>query len=112
MANSKRILKKEIHRICGALAGECVMASLTVDGIDIEALDKCIYDLADLQSSALRLVSVDFPGSGKSYDNRKAYVEARRAYYRASFAKLRENFNSRIEEILHEMNVALKAAKK
>ncbi len=112
MANSKRILKKEIHRICGALAGECVMARLTVPGIDGDALHKCIYELADLQSSALRLVSVDFPGTEKSYGSRKAYVDARRAYYRASFAKLRESFNSRVEEILHEMNAALKAAKK
>ncbi|MDE6378025.1 MAG: hypothetical protein K2K72_04700 [Duncaniella sp.] len=112
MANSKRDIKKEIYRICGALAGECVVAKLTVPGIDKEALNKCIYDLAELQMSALKLVSVDFPGSEKSYGSRKEYVDARRAYYRASFAKLRQSFNSRIEEILHEMNVALKAARK
>ena len=57
-------------------------------------------------------MSVDFPGTVRSYGSRKAYADARRAYYRASFSKLRESFNSRIEEILHEMNVALKAAKK
>ena len=112
MANSKRAIKKEIYRICGALAGECVMARLAVPGIDSEALNKCVYDLAELQMSALKLVSVDFPGSQKSYATRKAYTDARRAYFRASFAKLRQNFNKRIEEILHEMNVALKAAKK
>lgn len=111
MANSKRIIKKEIHRICGAMAGECVVAKITIPDIDKEALNKCIYQLADLQSSALKLVSVDFPGSEKSYGSRKEYIDARRAYYRASFARLREHFNSRVEEILHEMNVALKAAK-
>ena len=40
MSNSKRALKKEIYRICGALAGECIMAGLTVPGIDSAALHK------------------------------------------------------------------------
>lgn len=111
MANSKRILKKEIHRICGAMAGECVMAKITVPGIDREALNHCIFELAELQSSALKLVSVDFPGVEKSYASRKEYVDARRTYYKASFAKLREHFNSRVEAILHDMNQILQAAK-
>ncbi len=32
---------------------------------------------------------------------------ARRAYFKASYAKLREHFNARIQEILKEMNAAV-----
>ncbi|MDE6394466.1 MAG: hypothetical protein K2K77_03900 [Duncaniella sp.] len=70
MAANKRLLKKEIHRICGALAGECVIAKIAIPGIDREKLNEIIYQLADLQVSALRLVSVDFPGTPGSYATR------------------------------------------
>lgn len=107
MAANKRLLKKEIHRICGALAGECVIAKIAIPGIDREKLNEIIYQLADLQVSALRLVSVDFPGTPKSFATKKEYTDARRAYYKASFAKLKEHFNARIQEILREMNATV-----
>ena len=107
MAANKRLLKKEIHRICGALAGECVLAKIAIPGIDREKLNEIIYQLADLQASALRLVSVEFPRTPRSFDNRKEYTAARRAYFKASFAKLREHFNARVQEILKEMNATV-----
>lgn len=107
MAANKRLLKKEIHRICGALAGECVLAKIAIPGIDREKLNEIIYQLADLQASALRLVSVEFPRTPRSFDNRKEYADARRAYLKASFAKLREHFNARVQEILKEMNATV-----
>ncbi|WP_302064275.1 hypothetical protein [uncultured Duncaniella sp.] len=107
MAANKRLLKKEIHRICGALAGECVLAKLAIPGISREKLNEIIYQLADLQQSALRLVSIDFPGVPSGYNSRKEDIMARRAYFKASYAKLREHFNARIQEILKEMNAAV-----
>lgn len=107
MAANKRLLKKEIHRICGALAGECVLAKIAIPGIDREKLNEIIYQLADLQASALRLVSVEFPRTPRSFDNRKEYADARRAYFKAAFAKLREHFNARVQEILKEMNATV-----
>lgn len=107
MAANKRLLKKEIHRICGALAGECVLAKIAIPSIDREKLNEIIYQLADLQASALRLVSVEFPRTPRSFDNRKEYADARRAYFKASFAKLREHFNARVQEILKEMNATV-----
>lgn len=107
MAANKRLLKKEIHRICGALAGECVLAKIAIPGIDREKLNEIIYQLADLQESALRLVSVDFPGSASSYATRKEYVDARRAYFKASYARLKDHFNARVQEILREMNATV-----
>ena len=110
MAANRRLLKKEIHRICGALAGECVIAKLVIPGADTEKLNGIIYQLAELQESALKLVSVDFPQTCSSFASKKEYTDARRAYYKASFAKLREHFNSRVQEILKEMNATVKAS--
>lgn len=107
MAANRRLLKKEIHRICGALAGECVLAKIAIPGIDRERLNELIYQLAELQESALRLVSVDFPRTPKSFASKKEYADARRAYYKASFARLREHFNARVQEILKDMNATV-----
>lgn len=107
MAANRRLLKKEIHRICGALAGECVLAKIAVPGADGEKLNDIICQLAGLQESALRLVSVDFPRTPGSFASRKEYAGARRAYYKASYARLREHFNARVQEILGQMNAAV-----
>ncbi len=112
MAANKRLLKKEIRSICGALAGECVVANITIPGVNPEDFNKIIYELADLQESALRLVSVDFPQSPSSFDSKKAYIDARRGYYKESFRKLKIEFNKRVEEIVKEMNAALPDAQK
>lgn len=112
MANNKRILKKEIRTICGALAGECVIAKITVPGICSKTLDEIIYKLADTQESALALINFDFPQAAKSFASKKEYADARHAYYKAGFAKLKADFNSRIDAIVKEMNAALPAAQK
>lgn len=107
MAANKRLLKKEIRRICGALAGECVIAKLTVPGINPEDFNHIIYKLADLQESAVRLVSVEFPQSPSSFESMKAYRDARHAYFKESFTKLKLEFNKRVEVLVKEMNSAL-----
>ena len=104
---NKRYLKKEIRRICGAIAGECIMASLTIPGIDRKALEQIVVSVAETQEKTLRLISVRFPQTEKAFGNRGEYAAARRAYCKASFTKLKADFNKRIAEILGEMNALL-----
>lgn len=106
MAN-KRVLKKEIRRICGALAGECVLARLAIPGIDKSKLNELVYQLAELQESAMALIKIDFPGNTKSYPSKQAYAKARKEYFHAAYSKLRDHFNSRIQEIIKEMNATV-----
>ncbi|MCI9284734.1 MAG: hypothetical protein HFJ91_02790 [Muribaculaceae bacterium] len=112
MASNKRLLKKEIRTICGALAGECVLAKLSIPGVNPESYNKIIYELADIQESALSLVNVDFPQSPAAFDSRKAYMDARHSYFKQAYRKLKGNFNSRIEDVVKEMNAALPAEQK
>lgn len=107
MASNKRLLKKEIRIICGALAGECVVAKVTVPGIDREQLNSIICELADLQQNALRRISISFPQSEKSFPNGQAYRKARREYFSAAFRKLKDEFNAHIDQIVKKMNATL-----
>ena len=61
MAANKRLLKKEIHRICGALAGECVLAKIAIPGIDREKLNEIIYQLGVGSAAGERGVSAHAP---------------------------------------------------
>ena len=107
MASNKRLLKKEIRMIGGAHAGECVVAKITVPGIDREQLNAIIYELADLQENALRRISITFPQSPKAFANEGEYRKARRAYFAAAFGKLKAEFNAHIEAIVKKMNATL-----
>lgn len=112
MASNKRILKKEIRTICGALAGECVIAKITVPGIEPEKLNGIIYELAELQQNALSRVNFDFPQSPKSFANGHEYNKARAQYFTAGYRKLKGEFNTHIEAIVKKMNEALPQAQK
>ncbi len=112
MANNKRLLKKEIRLVCGALAGECVLADVTIPSIDSAKIKDVIIELADLQQNALSRINFSFPQGEKSFDSPKAYRKARQAYYKAGFRKLKGEFNAHIEAIVKKMNEALPAEQK
>lgn len=107
MATNRRTLKKEIRLICGALAAECIMAKYTLPGVDSKKFNDIVYEIADLQESTLSLIGVTFPRSASSFESRKEYSDERHRYFRASFAKLKHDFNKRVEKIVAEMNAAL-----
>lgn len=107
MSTNKRTLKKEIRLICGALAGECVITKITVPGVNAEALNEIIYDIADLQTNALRMVNITFPRSESSFDSHKEYSDEKHRYFRAAFRKLKTDFNNHVEKIIKAMNAVL-----
>lgn len=111
--SNKRLLKKEIRNICGALAGECIIAKMAIADIDKAKMDEIVYKIADLQETAVKRVSVSFDRTPASFDyDMKAYNTAARKYYKAAFKALKDDFNKNVEEIIKEMNAALPAAAK
>lgn len=98
--------------ICGALAGECVIAKITVPGINPETLNQIIYEIAELQENALRRISFDFPQSPKSFTNPHDYRKARSQYFAAAYRKLKAEFNTHVDTIVKKMNEALPAEQK
>lgn len=112
MASNKRLLKKEIRMICGSLAGECVIAKITVSGINPEKINEIIYEIAALQQNALQRTNFDFPQTEKSFANAQEYHKARHDYFKAAYGKLKSEFNNHVESIVKKMNEALPAEQK
>ncbi|MCM1520037.1 MAG: hypothetical protein NC098_04560 [Lachnoclostridium sp.] len=110
--STKRLLKKEIRNICGALAGECIIAKCTIEGINPETMNEIVYKIAELQEKSIERISVNFDRTPSSFDNEKEYVKARTAYYKKAFKALKDEFNTEVDAIIKEMNAALPAAAK
>lgn len=106
MAN-KRDLKKEIRYICGDLAGECIMARELMPGVDYDAANAVVIEIAALQSAALSKVTFDFDKTPRDFENTHEYRKARNAYYAEAYKKLKEDFNASVDGILHKMNALL-----
>ena len=93
MAN-KRGLKKGIKYICGDIAGECILASYTFEGIDIQKLNELIIKTAELQDNTVKKVSVSFDKNLKSFDaDAKDHKKANRKYIKNCYNTLINQFN-------------------
>ena len=106
MAN-KRDLKKYVRTMCGALAGECVLSSEFVDGVDRKKMDEALLDAADLQGASLEVITFYFDKSRREFDSPRAYKKARRAYFKHGYAKFAKEFEQHVGDILKKMNSAI-----
>ena len=106
MAN-KRIVKKQIRNLCGAIADELLYASCFIESFDDEKTDKLVARAAALQINALSHCSFAFDKSSKEFDSVHDYNEARRKYNRTAFAKLNADVKAEVAAILKEMNAML-----
>ena len=106
MAN-KRELKKFIRNTCGAVALDMVLARESFPQIDSKAVREVVLDAARLQTQTLRKVSVVFDRTPAQFDDLAAYHKARHAFYAEAYAKLLDEFDKELEEIVKKMNAAL-----
>lgn len=111
MAN-KRDLKKQVRYICGDLASECMLAADYVKGVDRTTMQKIVSEIARLQTATLANMSFAFDKVPSDFDNGATYTKERLAYNRKAFNALRAKFNSRVQEIVKDMNAALPQAVK
>lgn len=112
MAN-KRNLKKCIAYSCADIAGECIFAQQTYEGIDLDKMDEVILKVALLQDSAIKKVSVNFDKKPKDYKNNKQeYKKLRRAYFKSIENAIAKYVREEVEKIVNDMNALLPSAQK
>ncbi len=111
MAN-KRNLKKSIHKVCGDIATECIMACEVYDDLDRSKMAAIIRKTAILQDKTLRRVSVAFDKTAEAFETPHAYHTARRKYFAQAFRNLIVTFNRDVLEIVSEMNATLSPEQK
>ena len=106
MAN-KRNLKKAIKASAGYLAGECIITRELIPGVDQKKLNDAVIKVADIQYNAITAVTFSFDKSPCSFENKKEYNKARKAYFAKAYDKLRQDFNSEIDAVVDMMNEAM-----
>lgn len=108
MAN-KRQIKKRVQYVCGQMAAEILLAQMIVKGLEADAVNTIVCNIAALQSTTISHVGVAFDKVPRDFDNRSLYLKARRAYFRAAFRHLKEEFTANATELLKQMNAAVPA---
>lgn len=103
MAN-KRDFKKAIRFACGGIVGECINASDLFPGTKVEEWDQVIINTALLQRESERNVGVKFDKKPNEFENRKAYKQARRKFYKDLEKAISDNFKTQVEDIVKQMN--------
>ena len=106
MAN-KRELKKNIHRICGDIAAEILIASKVLKGFDSKQVAKIINEIAALQEQSLCNSSFSFDKTARDFDNVGDYRKARAKYYKAAYNQLEKDFRESVLAIVKDMNAAM-----
>ena len=110
--SSKRKLKKQIFFICNDLAFECLVARDLVPGFDFEKMTDLAYEAANLMTSTVRRIDVDFDRSRSSFDKPQEYNKAKKAYFKEAYTKLIEDFNAQVAALVKKMNAEMPAAVK
>lgn len=106
MAN-KRQLKKQIRYICGDVAAECALAKYLIDGVNREAMNEVLREIATLQETSLSKINVNFDKVPKDFESMHAYKEAKKEFVNKAFESIREQFSKGLQEIVNKMNSAL-----
>lgn len=106
---TKRQLKKRISYVCGELAADVLIAAHLSNDINREAVRDIVRDIAVLQEDARAKVSFAFDKAPRDFDNAAAYRKARRAYFKAAFARLRDQFGESVLAIVKKMNAVVPA---
>lgn len=107
LMENKRDFKKYVHHMCGAIAGECVLAIGCVEGADVVALNQVLVALCDLQEHTLSAASMSFDKAPRDFESGREYRRQRSAYYRKAYEKLQKEFLEALNNLVSQLNHAL-----
>ncbi len=83
------------------------MACELIPGIDQQKMNEVIFKVADLQCDTINKVTFSFDKTAASFENKKAYRDARAKYFRKAYHKLSSDFQTSVEGIVNDMNAAM-----
>lgn len=108
---SKRDFKKQVRYICGDIVGELMIVSEICPEEKLDEVSQLIVDVAVIQEDTLANTNFSYDKRQADFDSKAAYRKARSVYFRQAFTTLHKQFNERLSEVVHKMNVIAGLAK-
>ena len=103
MAN-KRVFKKYVHEVTGAVVNDMMGATYLFDKVDKDKIDKAIIDLLADSEAAIVKLNVKYDKTLKAFGNAKEYRKAKRNFYKDLYTKINGEFAKAVEKALQEFN--------
>lgn len=101
---SKKNLKKQVKYLCGDIVGELLLIGEICPVEKVDEVSQLVVDTAVLQQETIGRCTFGFDKTVREFGSAAAYRKAKSQYERAAFAKLREDFNGRLGEIVKRLN--------
>lgn len=103
MAN-KRSLKKFINNTSRELAFDTFIADCALSNPDEAKFEALLHEIDSFHSQALAAASFSFDKTPSSFDSKKEYNKARKAYFKKAYAKFFEEYRERLQKIVDSLN--------
>lgn len=111
MAN-KREFKKYVDALGAAACNEMMESFYTVKDADKDAISKAIEKVLLATNKARMNANIFFDKGVKAFADKKEYVKAKDAFFKALFDKVTTEFTEEINDALKDFNAALPAEEK
>lgn len=102
--NNLRNFKKQVRRVCGDIAAECILSKHFIQGVDSEKIDALVVRLAELQEAIIARSNIGFDKTPDAFGNRAEYNKARREFMHKAFKSLNDSFIDEANKIIKEFN--------
>ena len=104
---NKRNFKKDVEGIGSSAINEMMVAYVNIKDVDRKGVAEAVEIVLGAMTSAKDEANICFDRGPRSFADSKEYSKARRAFFKALFAKIANDFNQNLEEALKKFNAAL-----
>ena len=111
MAN-KREFKKYVDALGAAACDEMMYSYYNVEGADKDAISKAIEKVLLATNKARMNSNIFFDRGVKAFADKKEYVKAKEAFFKALFEKVSTEFSEEVNTALKDFNAPLPATEK
>lgn len=111
MAN-KRNFKKYVTALGSAVCEDMLIARYNVEGIDAKAVDEAVNEVLTAVENGVANANIFFDRGAKAFESREEYLKAKRAFFKALFARISGDVSKSIDGAIKKFNAAVPAAVK
>lgn len=111
MAN-KREFKKYVSAVGASMCEDIMICYYNIPDIDHKAANEAVGKILGAMNEATKRSNVFFDKGKRAFESDEAYSKAKKAFFRAVFAKIAGDFRKDLEEAVKQFNAAIPQAVK
>ncbi|MBD5217751.1 MAG: hypothetical protein HDS73_04580 [Bacteroidales bacterium] len=108
MAN-KREIKKYVNALGASICESMMSAYYNIKGVNKDAIEQAMGKVLGAIGAAKAHANLFFDKKEKDFADKKEYLAEKRAFFKALFAKIVNDYNEEIDAAMKQFNAAIPA---